>query len=34
MAITGLLSVHWIGKVATQFADNRMYEIPKRDIFK
>jgi len=34
IAITGLIAIYWIGKVATQIAYYPMYEIPKKMIFK
>jgi hypothetical protein len=34
IAITGLIAVYWIGKVATQVAYYPMYEIPKKTIFR
>ncbi|MBC7523147.1 MAG: hypothetical protein H7239_01710 [Flavobacterium sp.] len=33
IAITGLISMYWIGKVATQIAYYPMYDIPKRTLF-
>tara|TARA_R100000935_G_scaffold18503_1_gene35820 strand:+ start:46606 stop:47034 length:429 start_codon:yes stop_codon:yes gene_type:complete len=34
IAITALIAVYWIGKVATQVAYYPMYDIPKKFIFK
>ena len=34
VALTGLISAYWVGKVATQIAYYPMYEIPKRTLFK
>ncbi|MHA7059650.1 hypothetical protein ACWGOQ_0020660 [Aquimarina sp. M1] len=34
IAITGLITVYWVGKVATQVAYYPMYEIPQKPIFK
>jgi hypothetical protein len=34
IAMTGLIGVYWVGKVATQFAYYPMYQIPKKLVFK
>jgi len=34
VAITGLIAMYWVGKVATQIAYYPMYDIPKKFIFK
>lgn len=34
IAITGLIAVYWVGKVATQIAYYPMYDIPTKFIFK
>ena len=34
VALTGLIAMYWVGKVATQIAYYPMYEIPKRTLFK
>ena len=34
IALTGLIAVYWVGKVATQIAYYPMYDIPKKAIFK
>lgn len=34
LALTGLISAYWTGKVITQFAYYPMYQIPKRIIFR
>lgn len=34
LALTGLISAYWVGKVATQIAYYPMYDIPKKPIFK
>lgn len=34
IALTGLIGVYWVGKVATQFAYYPMYQIPKKLVFK
>jgi len=34
IALTGLIALYWVGKVATQIAYYPMYEIPKKPIFK
>jgi len=34
IALTGLIALYWIGKVATQFAYYPMYQIPQKPIFK
>ena len=34
IALTGLITAYWVGKVATQIAYYPMYEIPKRKLFK
>jgi len=34
VAITGLIAMYWVGKVATQIAYYPMYNIPKKFIFK
>jgi hypothetical protein len=34
VALTGLIAMYWVGKVATQVTYYPMYEIPKRLIFK
>lgn len=34
IAITGLIALYWVGKVATQIAYYPMYEIPQKTIFK
>ena len=34
VALTGLISAYWVGKVATQIAYYPMYDIPKRKLFK
>ena len=34
VALTGLISMYWVGKVATQIAYYPMYDIPKRTLFK
>ena len=34
LAITGLIAMYWVGKVATQIAYYPMYTIPKEPIFK
>lgn len=34
LALTGLISAYWVGKVATQIAYYPMYDIPKKIIFK
>ena len=34
VALTGLISAYWVGKVATQIAYYPMYEIPKRTLLK
>ncbi|MGD1945651.1 MAG: hypothetical protein ACFB0A_05195 [Croceivirga sp.] len=34
IAITGLIALYWVGKVATQFAYYPMYQIPQKFIFK
>lgn len=34
VALTGLIALYWIGKVATQFAYYPMYQIPQKTIFK
>lgn len=34
VALTGLIAMYWIGKVATQIAYYPMYDIPKRRLFK
>ena len=34
VALTGLIAMYWIGKVATQIAYYPMYQIPQKTIFK
>lgn len=34
LAITGLIGMYWVGKVATQIAYYPMYTIPQKPIFK
>ena len=34
VALTGLIAMYWVGKVATQIAYYPMYDIPKKLIFK
>lgn len=34
IALTGLIAMYWVGKVATQIAYYPMYDIPKKFIFK
>ncbi|MDI1256515.1 MAG: hypothetical protein PSV16_10475 [Flavobacterium sp.] len=34
VALTGLIAMYWVGKVATQIAYYPMYDIPKKMIFK
>lgn len=34
VALTGLITAYWVGKVATQIAYYPMYDIPKRKLFK
>jgi len=34
IALTGLIAIYWVGKVATQIAYYPMYDIPKKAIFK
>ncbi len=34
IAITGLITAYWVGKVATQIAYYPMYDIPKKRLFK
>ncbi|MBF00118.1 hypothetical protein [Flavobacterium coralii] len=34
IALTGLIAMYWIGKVATQIAYYPMYDIPKKQLFK
>lgn len=34
VAITGLIAMYWVGKVATQFAYYPMYQIPQKTILK
>ena len=34
VALTGLIAIYWVGKVATQIAYYPMYDIPKRRLFK
>ena len=34
LAITGLIALYWVGKVATQIAYYPMYEIPQKPLFK
>jgi hypothetical protein len=34
VALTGLITAYWVGKVATQIAYYPMYDIPKRTLFK
>lgn len=34
LALTGLISAYWVGKVATQIAYYPMYQIPQEPIFK
>tara|TARA_R110002049_G_C8798561_1_gene532371 strand:- start:51 stop:494 length:444 start_codon:yes stop_codon:yes gene_type:complete len=34
LAMTGLIAVYWIGKVATQIAYYPMYQIPQKTLFK
>lgn len=34
VAITGLIAMYWVGKVATQIAYYPMYDIPKKMLFK
>lgn len=34
VALTGLIAIYWVGKVATQIAYYPMYEIPKKWVFK
>ncbi len=34
VALTGLIAMYWVGKVATQIAYYPMYEVPKENIFK
>lgn len=34
VALTGLIAVYWVGKVATQVAYYPMYQIPQKLIFK
>ena len=34
IALTGLITAYWVGKVATQIAYYPMYEIPKKKLFK
>ena len=34
VALTGLIAMYWVGKVATQIAYYPTYEIPKRVLFK
>jgi len=34
IALTGLIAVYWVGKVATQIAYYPMYDIPKKALFK
>ncbi len=34
LAITGLIAMYWVGKVATQIAYYPMYTIPQQPIFK
>lgn len=34
VALTGLIAMYWVGKVATQIAYYPMYQIPQKNIFK
>lgn len=34
IALTGLIAMYWVGKVATQIAYYPMYDIPQKTIFK
>lgn len=34
VALTGLIAVYWVGKVATQIAYYPMYDIPQKTLFK
>jgi len=34
VALTGLITAYWVGKVATQIAYYPMYQIPQRRLFK
>lgn len=34
VALTGLIAMYWVGKVATQIAYYPMYEIPKKMLFR
>jgi len=34
VALTGLIAMYWVGKVATQIAYYPMYDIPKKMLFK
>ncbi|WP_284651692.1 hypothetical protein [Flavobacterium terrisoli] len=34
VALTGLIAMYWVGKVATQIAYYPMYQIPQKTIFK
>lgn len=34
VALTGLIALYWVGKVATQIAYYPMFEIPKRKLFQ
>ena len=34
VALTGLIALYWVGKVATQIAYYPMYQIPQKLIFK
>ncbi|MFP4847163.1 hypothetical protein [Winogradskyella sp. PE311] len=34
IALTGLIAMYWVGKVATQIAYYPMYQIPQKTIFK
>ena len=34
VALTGLIAMYWVGKVATQIAYYKMYQIPQKTIFK
>lgn len=34
IALTGLIAIYWVGKVATQIAYYPMYDIPKKAMFK
>lgn len=34
IAMTGLIAMYWVGKVATQIAYYPMYDIPKKALFK